>query len=275
MTVKEYYLKHFDELPEEKRFHLATRLKNWFGGTEFDEFLAEHEPSHDLAPLLTNDDYSRVNFIDERRPFFEKYKGIYALEATLCRVLHLWMEYGVDLREDLLDAYGRERLSGLCDKLRNDDGCLFVLTTWVVNVLALTEEMYPRGIDVYKEMLVKTLAHEQTVMCVYLYTHIMLCESRFYRNKELKHLDLYREAMQNCDRIIAENFDEVTLDMKFEFLVCAQMVGYEVQCKEKIRAEADLNKGDFVKDPRKADRLNTLAGAEHRNVLYMMSGLDI
>jgi hypothetical protein len=74
---------------------------------------------------------------------------------------------------------------------------------------------------------------------------------------------------------IAANFDEITLDMKFEFLVCAEMIDYEAETREKIRAEADQNKENFVSDPRKAARLNTLDGAEHRNVLYMMSGLDI
>jgi hypothetical protein len=81
--------------------------------------------------------------------------------------------------------------------------------------------------------------------------------------------------MESCDRIILENFDAISFDIKFEFLVCAEMVGYSAASKEKIRVEAEENKTDFIVDPRKSDRLNTLDGAEHRNVLYMMSGLDI
>lgn len=276
MTVKKYYTFHFNELTPTKQFHFATRIKNWFKTDEFDGFLASHEPSHDLAALLANDNYSNVNFLEQRRPFFEKYHGLYALEATLFRILHLLLEYDVDLRDDFLELYGgREKLYSLCDELRADDAAFFTLTTFAVNVLALTEELFPRDVDIYAEMLEKTLASAQDVMSIYLYTHIMLCESRFYHEKISKHHELYRRALESCDNIIAASFDDISLDMKFEFLVCANMLGYEANTKERIRQEADANKNDFVRDPRKPERLNTFDGAEHRNVLYIMSGLDI
>lgn len=275
MTVKDYYIQHFNELTPAKQFHFATRIKNWFQTDEFDDYLKANEPSHDLAVILANDDYSRVNFYDVRRPYFEKYQGLYALEATLFRVLHLLLEYDVDLREDFLALYGgREKLYSLCDALRADDDAFFALTTFAVNVIALTEELFPRGIDVYAEMLEKTLAHNQDVMSIYLYTHIMLCESCFYHKKDLGHKELYWRALESCDEIIAQSFDEISLDMKIEFLVCARMLGYEAKTKEAIRAETNANKKEFVCDARKPERLNTFDGAEHRNVLYIMSGLD-
>ena len=276
MTVKNYYISHFGELTPAKQFHFATRIKNWFQTNEFDEFLAAHEPNHNLGTILENDDYSRVNFYEVRNPYFEKYQGLYALEATLFRMLHLLLEYNVDLREDFLDLYGgKEKLYALCDNLRADDRAFFALTTFAVNVLALTEELFPRGIDVYAEMLEKTLASEQSAMSIYLYTHSMLCESLFYHKKELGHRDLYIRALESCDQIIENTFSDITLDMKFEFLVCAEMVGYEAKSKEKIREEAAINKKDFIRDARKPERLNTFDGSEHRNVLYIMSGLDV
>lgn len=275
MTVKDYYIQHFFELTPAKQFHFATRMKNWFRTDAFDDFLKANEPSHDLADILANDDYSCANFYDARKPYFEKYKGLYALEATLFRVLHLLLEYDVDLREDFLALYGgREKLYSLCDALRADDDAFFALTSFAVNIIALTEELFPRSIDVYAEMLEKTLMRSQDVMSIYLYTHIMLCESRFYHKKEIGHRELYLRALENCDEIILSFFDEVTLDMKIEFLVCARMLGYDAKTKEAIREEADANKKDYVRDNRKPERLNTFDGAEHRNVLYIMSGLD-
>jgi hypothetical protein len=80
--------------------------------------------------------------------------------------------------------------------------------------------------------------------------------------------------MAQIDEIIEKKYDSVSLDMKFEFLVCAKMVGYVARLEEKIREEAKANLDGYVRDPAAAERLNTLSGAEHRNVLYIMSGLD-
>lgn len=274
MTVKNYYYEHFNELSEEKQLHFAQRMKRWADEDRFDTFLAEHEPSHDLAAVLANNDYTKVRFLEERQPFFEKYQGIFGLEAALFRVLNLRLEYGVDLRDELLGLYGEEQLYALCDALRGDSQAFFVLTTWVVNVLALVEEFYPRGIDIYGEMLEKALAGEQNIMSIYLYTHILLCESMFYTRKDIGHLRQYQQAMENMDDIIERNYDGVSLDMKFEFLVCAKMLGYESRLRERIGAEAEANKDGFVHDLRVGASRNTLDGAEHRNVLYIMSGLD-
>ena len=62
---------------------------------------------------------------------------------------------------------------------------------------------------------------------------------------------------------------------KFEFLVCSKMLDYNAKIIDSIRAEANRYKNEFVRDPRKPKRLNTFDGSEHRNVLYVMSGLDV
>lgn len=274
-TVRDYYKEHFSELSYSKKFHFATRMKNWFKTDEYNEFLATNEPDHNLLSILQNNNYSGVVFYEARKPFFEKYNGLYGLEATLFRVFHLLHEYSVDLREDFLSLYGgKEKLYALCDELRADDDAFFTLTTFLVNVIALTEELFPRNIDIYAEMLEKALSSTQDVMKVYLYTHIMLCESCFYHKNIDKHLDLYRQALENCDKIISDSFDEISFDMKFEFLVCARMINYNPAVKEQIRDEAAKNKDGYIRDPRKIARLNSVDGAEHRNVLYIMSGLD-
>mgnify|MGYP007122066956 CR=1 FL=1 len=77
MSVRDYYLEHFNELPLEKQKHFATRMKYWFKDKSFDDFLKANEPSHDLAAVLANDNYSGVNNLEARKPFFEKYHGLY------------------------------------------------------------------------------------------------------------------------------------------------------------------------------------------------------
>lgn len=275
MTIREYYKSHFDELSEKKKYHFAVRLKCCFSDDFFKNYLEENKPKINIAKILKNNDYRDVNYYESRKPFFEKYDGIYALEVALVQTLMLLCEYGDDLREELLKEFGGiEKLYKLVDDLIQDEEAFFALSTFAVNVISLTEELFPRGNDIYKIMLERALSSEQNEKSIYLYTHIMLCESKFYHAPIFNHKELYLRAMKNCDKIIAENFGNISLDMKFEFLVCAKMIGYIAATKESIRIEAEGNKKGFIIDPRKPERLNTIDGAEHRNVLFVMSGLD-
>ena len=97
MTVKDYYYLHFAELSPEKQFHFATRIKNYFKVHDFDDYLINNQPSTNISDVINNNNYSMVNNHDLRKPFFEKYQGIYGIEAALFRVHHLLIEYGIDL----------------------------------------------------------------------------------------------------------------------------------------------------------------------------------
>lgn len=282
MSVRDYYLEHFNELPIEKQKHFATRMKYWFKDKSFDDFLKANEPSHDLAAVLANDNYSGVNNLEARKPFFEKYQGLYGLEACLFRINRLLIEYDVDLREDFLKEYPRERLYRLCDDLLQDDQALAALSTYAVNVICLTENLFPRDNGIYETLTQRYLKAEQRTEFIYAYTHIILCMSNFY-TKEVrgKDWDLAQQMLAKCEQMIEDHFDEITIDTKLEFLVCCR-INKEIFDYEPVYAYAGINKeckeslkdSPFVVDKRRPEKYNTLSGAEHRNVLYIMSGLD-
>ena len=282
MSVRDYYLEHFDEMTLEKQKHFATRMKYWFGDTSFNDFLAANEPSHDLAAVLANNDFSGVNNLEIRRPFFEKYPELYGLEACLFRINRLLIEYNVDLREDFLRLFSREKLYKLCDNLLLDDEALAALTTFAVNVICLTENLFPRNDGVYDALARRFLHAKQSQDFIYAYTHIILCMSNFYTQKvEGKDWDLAQRMLAECEELIINHFDEIPLDIKLEFLVCCRInkdrYDYEpiyTQAKINQECKATLEKSPFVIDKRKSEKYNTLDGAEHRNVLYIMSGLD-
>ena len=75
-TVRDYYKEHFSELSYSKKFHFATRMKNWFKTDEYNEFLATNEPDHNLLSILQNNNYSGVVFYEARKPFFEDRKSV-------------------------------------------------------------------------------------------------------------------------------------------------------------------------------------------------------
>lgn len=281
MSVRDYYLEHFDEMTLEKQKHFATRMKYWFGDMQFNDFLAVNEPSHDLAAVLKNNDFSGVNNLEQRRPFFEKYEGLYGLEACLFRLNRLLIEYNVDLREEFLQLFPREKLYKLCDELVVDDEALVALSTYAVNVICLAERLFPRDGTILVALARRFLHMKQTPELVYAYTHYILCMSNFYTERILgEKWELAKRMLAESERLILDNFDNMTIDTKLEFLVCCRINHnddyYEPRLVlEKIRSECadSLKDSLFVIDSR-APSKNTLGTAEHRNVLYIMSGLD-
>lgn len=287
MSVKNYYYSHFLELTPEKQFHFATRIKNYFKVHDFDEYLKDNCPSTDIEAVISDNDYSKVNNLELRKPFFEKYQGLYGIEAALFRVHHLLVEYGIDIRDDFLRVCPADKLYELSDNLLQDKEAFKILSTWVVNTTYLTEELFPRGINVIQILSEMALdldpdSTEPTLLS-YLYTHIILCESGFY-TKELKNsenLELMKQLLEKDSLVITKNIDTISLDACVEFLVCCNMTGVEYpELRDKIATICDEFKKDspylinYRRDKTPGSYFHTLNGAEHINVLYIMSGLD-
>lgn len=299
MTVREYYTKHLNDLTSEAQFHYATCLKNWFDTDEFDVFLRENEPSHDLTELFHNNNYSKVNNLELRKPYFEKYKGIYGIEATLYRMNQLLNEYQKDLRRDLQKLIHKEDLYDLSDRLLADDAALTTLSIYAVNTICLTEILFPRQRDVFALLARKALHFSgDPAQLVYLATHIIICDTAFYhRPITSANLPIYRPLLTKCAKLINQNPTTIPLDTKLEFLVCCKLINatknpsanaikdrpatwpqaptgfLPLAQKIKIECQTSLQKSPFLLDPRRPDE-NDLSSSEHRNTLYILSGLD-
>lgn len=286
MTVKEYYYRNFDNLAPDKQFHFATRMKNYLGESSFDGFLREHQPNNDLADLLQNNDYSKVNRIELRKPYFEKYEDLYGVEATLFRIHHLLKEYNTDTRATFCELYGQKRLYKLVDDLLEDKDAIEVLSTWAVNVICLTEELFPRGQNVVAQLAEWALGlanSSDPTLVVYLHTHIILCESEFYTKRitNSKNLELLKKLLAKSAEIITDTIDTISLDAALEFLVCCKMAGVHYArleqwideiCREYKKDSPYLI--NYRRDKTPGSYYHTLDGAEHINALYIMSGLD-
>ncbi len=280
MTVREYYYQHFNELNQDKKFHFATRIKNYFKCDDFREYFASYMPSQDLAALLADNGYSQVVQFALRKPFFEKYPKLYGIEAALFRVNHLLNEYGVDLRAHFIELVPKSDLYTLADALLSDDEAIQTLSTWAVNVICLTEILFPRGHNVIADLAQKVLKFDtqkaDALLLIYLYTHIILCDSDFY-TRPVTEIELSRQLLDRAAEIIGQNFDSLTLDVRIEFLVCANMVGVDYpELRQQIATECQeiLATHPYIIDRRRPKARHTLNGAEHTNVLFIMSGLD-
>ena len=255
-------------------------IKNYFHSRDFDDFFAGYIPSQNLSEVLANNDYSEVNNIAERRPFFEKYNNLFAVEAALFRVNHLLNEYNVDIRKKFIELYPLDKLYALADALMEDSEAIAVLSTWAVNVICLTEILFPRNKNVIRDLSKKSLELElnDPLLSIYLFTHIILCDTNFYTKPiSPDNLELFTKMLDRAAEIINENFDSLILDVRIEFLVCANLIGknYPV-LRQRIKAECANNLRDkpYIIDRRRPERYHTLNGAEHTNVLFIMSELE-
>lgn len=276
--AKQTYVERFSELSEVKRFHFATRLKNYQKVSDFDDYLQNNVPASELSDILANNDYTQINYYEDRKDYFAKYDRLFSLEAALFRVNHLKNEYDIDIRAELTRLYSEADIYALCDQLLADKVALNVLSTYAVNVLCLSEQLYPRQKDVVQQLCDFVLegSLEKNQLMVYFITHIILCSTNFYTQSVPEQYEMPFRAMLNlCEEYILDNFAGVSLDMKLEYLVCVQLVNANTSLEDAIREECEGNMSPegFLLDGRRPARYNNLDGAEHRNALFVMSGL--
>ena len=144
MTVREYYQKNFKKLTPEAQFHFAISLKNWFDTTDYNDFIKDNEPSHDLTELFNDNSHTDIDNYELCKPFLEKkYKGLLGIERALLRVNCLLSEYKIDLRRDLLKLIRKDELFTLADNLLVDDSATTVLSTHAINTICIIDILFP------------------------------------------------------------------------------------------------------------------------------------
>ncbi len=296
--VRQFYLDNFDKLPFDKQFHFVSRLATWSGDsdclthlTNFKNVLAPLNQSikDDLVAIMFNLPDIPINAAEERAPYFVKYGELRGLMLALFRVRHLLSIYEIDARQDLLSIKSYSELHELSQTLSKDEEALRILSTYAINYLYLVEHiLYNFNTDVISaEKLYAlgdtyNLANKHEVMLlIYLYTHCIIGESNFYdqpvspiRNSS------YQKMIKRLELVISNNFTDINLDNKLEFLVCCRITNFETDLFDRVYEECSESvspEGTFL-----IDKLNTaeqknktsFAASEHRNVLFIMSTLE-
>ena len=162
------------------------------------------------------------------------------------------------------------------------------LSTFSVNYLYFLEEYFNgwKGTKVkVKELLKLAQADDfgsgekdakMIMNDIYFITHIIIGASRFYKNKITKNKKTYLELLRILDGIVEKNYIKLSLDTKFELLICARLLDAESSLKDRIMQETELSLSpinNFLIDTMNAKRgksSRNWLGSEHRNVLYIM-----
>lgn len=296
--IRAYYFNHFDELKPFYQEHFAGRLYYWCQDTEARRRL-------DAMPHLTGnsnprylENRLRAKLQDSPRPphinggqlrekYFARYPQLRTYNAALFQLLHWDHLYQIDMRSAFWQQVDKAELLHLQHQLMADPEAFAVLSTYAVNFVYLLQRYLLQDDTAIDIQWIHDLRDHYNLedkthiqLFIYLYTHSILGESLFYvRHIPAAVLPLYTSMLQTIETLITRHYDLINLDNKFEFLVCAQVCGYDSTLQPRIWEEASQSvspEGNFIIDTlnQNAQEGKTdLQGSEHRNVLYIMSTL--
>jgi hypothetical protein len=284
----------------EYKLHYASRLYSWNNDESAHQKLmdiknavmpTDHEQrvanlEHIRAELAIKDFERDVNNYVARKPYFEKYPDLLLVHNALFRIRHWYCIYDIDERPALFQMVPKQQVEAMIDSLQNDKDAMRVLSTYAINLIYLYEKLYADEKDIVDMQAILGLkagydyANKVDLqMLIYLYTHCILGETLFYWQAITKRANDYMQMMRELEKIIVDNYEDVNLDNKFEFLVCARICGFSSELQAKIYDEAERSLGPegFI-----VDTLNkngspvkqSFLMSEHRNVLYIMSLTD-
>ena len=300
--IRQYYLNNLQQLPADKQFHFASRLYLWNQSSDCRQlldslradFTAKGQPRVALEQIIAQAKTSPVhgskNAAELRRPYFEAYPMLKTYVSVLFRIHFLKLIYGIDARQMLFELFDRQDLEQLKHDLLADAQALAILSTHAINFLYLYERSVKQdemGLPVARFLEIGHTQYDKAnklhlQLLVYLYTHCIIGESLFYGRKlPTANLGLYQTMLQELEQLITSHYDDINLDNKCEFLVCARIAGLNFdELQSKIFAEAGQSisaDGTFLVDKHNNNPQTTNADldkSEHRNVLFIMANAD-
>lgn len=290
--VEENYKNNFEKLVD-KRFHFAARLFLWSG----DDFaknklvelkaeyigVSENEYREKITAILNEEvNVESILFKNVRGEFFIKYPLLKKYNKILFRNLFCETIYGIDLRGIISEQIKKEDFIAMQSALLNDKAAVAALSTHAVNYFYVLD-YYLNGegsffdpkffLDIVNnEKIFKS--KETSVLKVYLLTHCIIGESAFYSRGIHRNAKIYDKIFTELELIVDNNYENISLDNKVEFLVCAKICKKTSNLEEKILKDVifsfDIEKKYFAENKKKNIR-DAFRKGEHRNVLALMA----
>lgn len=296
--VTSTYFSRLSELSLTTQFHFNSRTYSWSNNLKAKENLlglqaefmpaTQEERAEVLKSIIIPKEGAgeRINAYEVRLPYFEKYPLLRPVNLVLFRLRHWLHIYGVDERELLFAMFSKEDIDAMYAALLKDTEALKFLSTYAVNFIYLYHNFMGEGegegeldmnavLELSQEYDLTNPLHAQLLQ--YLYTHCIIADSLFYYQPVTEYnLPIYIKMLEQIDDIIELHGDRVSLDNKFEFLVCAKICGYIAKTEKRIRKEAlrSVRKTGYITDKHNnnpAPSKATFRSSEHRNVLFVMS----
>ena len=298
--IYDYYCTHFDTLSYWKQIHFSTRLAHW----RADPFCVEQLKNLRTASIgetgveaTLKELYDRYvgrepepskNAAELRLPYFQKYPELRAINVILFRALVYMKSYDIDCRPTIYELFPDDTIGTFLTKLFQDEAAVAILSTHAINAQYLyrrlisetddTDQFDPADIYQLGQTAYDFTDKTHLKLYIYLYTHCIIGESVFYtRHIPEKNRDVYLRMISAMEKVIDDNFENINLDNKCEFLACCQIVGVESRLRQRIESECSQSispEGTFLVDTLNKNPQTDSVDfnkSEHRNVLYIMA----
>jgi hypothetical protein len=290
--VEKNYKDNFEKLGD-RRFHFASRIFLWsrdeFAKNKLAQLKAgyigtnEGEYAEKIKNILS-EDFSSKNllFKRQREVFFAKYPALRKYNKVLFRNLFCETIYGLSLREIIGRQIKKEELIELRNDLWNDREAIAALSTHAINYFYVLDYYLNEEETFFDPAVFLELVETENIfkdkntaaLKVYLLTHCIIGESAFYARNIERHKKSYEKIFLKLEKIIEENYTDVSLDNKVEFLVCAKLCGKSSFMEEKILEDTEESfnvEGNYFTENGKIKSGDSFRSGEHRSVLALLA----
>ncbi len=293
--VNDYYNNSARLLPTNKRFHYCSRLFIWTGKKEYKKELDKMEGSYIgldhqetrkiIEDILNNSKkYNKevYNNRDGRLKYIKKYPKLGIFHEILFKNLMANLIYGKDYRDIVSELLDINEVVQLYKDLLKDQQAIIHLSTFATTFIYLVQSFIPDEKvlfdpgDILK--IIENDKQESVVNRIYLITYCIIGRSSFYSDNIDENTDVYRKMLIYAEGMIKERYFEISLDCKFEFLVCCRMMKYESILFDIIKQESEKSFskiGNYLVDTYNSHGSykggKGIFTSEHRNVLFLMA----
>lgn len=290
-SVEKNYKENFENL-KDKRFHFASRLFLWASDEFSKEKLAllkneyigrdEAEYFNTIKEILNSkDEIENVLYKNERKKFFIKYPFLKRYNKILFKNLFCKTIYNIDIKTAIQKQIKLSDFLKLRDELLLDIDAIGALSTHAINYLYALDFYLKKDANINPECFID-IVKKATIfkdkktasLRVYLLTHCIIGESAFYSRPIMRNKKIYCDMILIIEKIINDEYMDVTLDNKVEFLVCVKLCEMKTYLEDRILADLMDSFDDkcalFLENKNKKTA-NAFRKGEHRNVLALMA----
>lgn len=301
-VVYDYFADNFNFLDENK-YHFASRLYLWSKNKKYfkileemrNEYIGNNEKKTDeiISEIINSklkNNYNR-NEYKLRKEVVDKYPMLDKYNLVLFKFLFSKTIYNYDISQIMLKHISLDEMLKYRDKLINNNYDLCVLSTLGINFLYILDFFLKLNkknnlnvnnpeklFDIAKKGYSHRYLKNKYNLQIYFYTHCIINESMFYSKKVKNKQNIYNKMIMIIENIIKNNYFEINLDNKIEFIVCCKILNYKTQLTKVIFSECQYSLsdiGNYLID--KYNRCSYLKNkcdfknSEHRNVLFLMA----
>lgn len=288
-VVRSYFERFEKFLPKHIAFHFWSRLWLCNHGAEArkkldnlsDWYLGKNGMEKRIKDLTTTT-ANKDDPMTERKKYYQKYPKLLKYGSLLFWWLMAGEIYSEDVTVEVERVASHKDIQNLHEELLSDREAIKILSSGATNFFYLVEAYLGKKtetIDLFN--IVKNEEYktdrESLKRVFYFLSHLVIGETHFYTKKEVGDRETCLMIVKRLEEVIRNHYFKISLDMKFEFLVCCQIVGYQSNLADIIDGEAERSlstTGNFLVDTHNAwihGFGHKFARSEHRNVLYLLS----